>query len=160
MNRLVGGLLLLGWARAAEVGAQAAGTVPLLSNARITAQVAAGTVATPVAFVAGGLVARRIARAVGAGEESASRAAYVGAWTTTWVTAAGLPAVIGRDGRFSHALAGSAIGMAAAWGVTRLGNMLYDGDRRACGPFCWTLGALTVVLPSAGATVLYDDSRR
>jgi hypothetical protein len=144
----------------ARMPAQNAGKAPSLSAARVTAQLAAGTVATPVAFVVGGLAARRIARAVGAGEATASRAAYAGAYASTWVAAAGLPAVIGRDGRFSHALAGSALGMAAAWGVTRVGNRLYDGDRRACGPFCWTLGALTVVLPSVGATLLYDDSRR
>jgi hypothetical protein len=42
----------------------------------------------------------------------------------------------------------------------RVGNWRYDADRRACGPLCWTLGAVVVALPSIGATVLYDRSRR
>jgi hypothetical protein len=135
-------------------------SVPSLSAARVTAQVGLGTLATPVAFVAGGLGSRMVARAVGASDESARRVAYVGAYAGVWVATAAIPAAIGRDGRFPAALAGSALGMAAATGAVRLGNLLYDSGKRNCGVLCWTLGALVVALPSVGATIAYDASRR
>jgi hypothetical protein len=138
-------------------------SVPSLSAARVTAQVGLGTLATPVAFVAGGLGSRLVVRAVGASEETARRVAYVGAYSGVWLATAAIPAAIARHGSFPAALAGSALGMAAATGTVRLGNHFYDtsGDsrKRRCGPLCWTLGALVVALPSIGATIAYDVSR-
>lgn len=131
-----------------------------VSAARVGAQIGAGTLGTPVAFVAGGLATRRVARAFGASEEGARRAAFVGAYSGVWLAAAAIPAAIGDRGRFPAALGGSALGMAAAVGAVKLGNLLYEGERRRCGVLCWTLGAAVAVLPSLGATVAYNSSRR
>lgn len=134
--------------------------VPSLSSARVTAQVVAGVVATPVAFFGAGIATKRLWQALGASDEDAGRAAYVAAYSATWLAAASVPAAIGRDGRYPAALAGSALGLLAAKGLVELGNWRYDADRHACGVLCWTLGAAVVALPSVGATIAYDRSRR
>lgn len=148
--------------RADTAGAQASepSGVPSLSAARVTGQIVGGTLVAPVAFIGGGILTKRVALKLGADEERAGKAAYVGAYTSTWLATAAVPALIGRDGRFPAALGGSALGMLASLGVVKIGNWRYDGDRRACDVLCWTLGALVVALPSVGATVLYDQSRR
>lgn len=143
-----------------RVGAQDSKSgAPTLSAARITAQIAGGTIAAPVAFFGGGYASKRIARASGAADETASRAGYIGGYATTWLATAAVPAAIAHDGKFPSALAGSALGLLASVGVVRLGNAIYDGGRRECGIVCWTLGAAVAALPSIGATVLYDRSR-
>jgi hypothetical protein len=133
---------------------------PSLSAARVAAQVAGGTLVAPVAFIGSGVATKRIAQRLGVEEQRAGQMGYVGAYTGTWLATAAVPALIGGDGRFPAALGGSALGMLAAVGVVRVGNWRYDADRRACGPLCWTMGAVVVALPSIGATVLYDRSRR
>jgi hypothetical protein len=140
------------------LGAQS--KAPALSGARVTAQIVGGTLAAPVAFFGGGLASKRIAKKFGATDETASRAGYIGAYTATWLTTAALPAVIAGDGKFPAALAGSALGMLAAVGTVRIGNHLYDSGKRSCGVLCWTLGAAVFALPSIGAAVAYDQSRR
>jgi hypothetical protein len=134
-------------------------SAPTLSAARVTAQVGLGTLATPVAFVAGGVGSRMVARAVGASDVTAKKVAYVGAYAGVWMATAAIPAAIGGHGHFPAALAGSALGMAAATGTVRIGNHFYDSGARKCGVVCWTLGALVVALPSIGATLAYDASR-
>lgn len=140
--------------------AQAQDAAPSLSAARVTAQVVAGTVAAPVAFFGAGIATKRIAKGMGADDDRAGRAAYIAAYTSTWLATAAVPAAIGRDGKFPAALGGSALGMLAAAGLVRVGNWRYDADRRECGALCWTMGALVFALPSIGATVVYDQSRR
>ena len=132
---------------------------PSLSEARVAAQVGGGSLASPVAFFAGGLVTRRVARALGAGDETARNAAYVGAYTGVWLAAAAVPAAVGDKGRFPAALAGSALGMVTALGTVKLGNHLYDSERRKCDVLCWALGASVFALPSVGATIAYNASR-
>ncbi len=155
-------LLIAMSTRVVAVGAQSSEStgVPSLSAARVTGQIVGGTVVAPVAFIGGGILTKRIALKLGADEEKAGTMAYVGAYTSTWLATAAVPALIGRDGRFPAALGGSALGMLASLGVVKIGNWRYDGDRRACDVLCWTLGAVVVALPSVGATVLYDRSRR
>jgi len=152
--------VLGGMLGAGSVGAGAQEGAPALSAARVTAQLAGGTLVAPVAFIGSGVAAKRLAQRFGAGEQRAGQLAYVAAYSGTWLATAAVPALIGGDGRFPAALGGSALGMLAAVGVVRVGNWRYDADRRACGPLCWTLGAVVVALPSIGATVLYDRSRR
>lgn len=134
--------------------------VPSLSSARVAAQVGVGALASPVAFFGAGIATKRLAIAMGASDEGAGRAAYVAAYGATWLAAAAVPAAIGGDGRFPSALGGSALGMLAAKGLVAIGNWRYDANRRACGVLCWTLGAAVVALPSVGATIAYDRSRR
>ena len=50
--------------------------------------------------------------------------------------------------------------MLAAFGAVRLGNHFFDSDKRPCNILCWTLGAAVFALPSIGASVAYDHSRR
>lgn len=142
------------------VGAGAQEAVPSLSSARVAAQIGVGSIAAPVAFFGTGIASKRVAQAFGASEGAASRAGYIGAYTGTWLATAAVPAAIGRDGRFPAALAGSAAGLLASWGTVRLGNWRYDGGRRECGLLCWTMGAAVVALPSVGATLAYNASRR
>lgn len=138
-------------------------STPSVSAARVAAQVGVGTLATPVAFIAGGLGSRSVARALGADEESARKVAFVGAYTGVWLATAAIPAAIAGDGRFPAALAGSALGMAAAAGTVRLGNRTYDsqsdGEKKRCGVLCWSMGALIAAFPSIGATIAYNHSR-
>ncbi len=145
---------------ASTAGAQERSAAPSLSSSRVALQVAAGTAAAPVAFFGVGFAAKRAAQRMGAGDEGASRAGYIGAYTATWLATAAVPAAIGGDGKFGAALGGSALGLLASAGVVRLGNWMYDADRRACGPLCWALGGVVVSLPSVGATILYNRSRR
>lgn len=140
--------------------AKAQDGAPSLSAARVTAQVLGGTVAAPVAFLGAGIATKRIAKAMGSDDDRAGRAAYIAAYTGTWLATAAVPAAIGKDGKFPAALGGSALGMLAAAGLVRVGNWRYDADRRECGALCWTMGALVFALPSIGATVVYDQSRR
>lgn len=149
----IAALMLVTGSRAARAQA------PDLSAARVASQVTLGTLAAPVAFFGAGVAAKRTALALGAGNERAGRAAYVSAYTATWLATAAVPAAVAGDGKFPAALGGSALGMLASVGVVRLGNWRYDGDRRNCGPLCWTLGAAVVALPGIGATLLYNASR-
>lgn len=131
-----------------------------LSGARVAAQIGAGTLVAPIAFFGSGVASKRIVLGLGGTEGTARRAGYVGAYTGTWLATAATPALIGRDGRFPAALAGSALGMLASWGAVQVGNWRYDGGRRGCGPLCWTLGAAVVALPSIGATLGYNATRK
>jgi hypothetical protein len=134
-------------------------TVPSLSAARISAQITLGTLATPVGFFGGGLLARRVARGLGASEQTARKSAYVGGYAGTWLAAATVPALVGKDGSFAAALAGSAGGLGVSVLSVKVGNRLYDQGRNGCGPFCILLGALTISAPSLGATLAYNLSR-
>lgn len=67
---------------------------------------------------------------------------------------------MGRGGKNLAALAGSTGGLAIAALGFRLGNAIWDDDRRRCGIACWSLGSLVVALPSIGATVAYAASRK
>lgn len=145
---------------ASSAAAQERAATPSLSASRVALQVTVGTVAAPVAFFGVGYAAKRMAQRMGASDEGASRAGYVGAYAATWLATAAVPAAIGGDGKLGAALGGSALGLLASAGVVRVGNRLYDADRRACGPLCWALGGVVVALPSVGATILYNRSRR
>ena len=126
----------------------------------MAAQVGLSTLAAPIGFFGAGVVVKKIAVRRGVESERASRLAHVAAYTGTWLATATVPAVVGRDGRFPAALAGSAVGILAAHGVARLGNLRFDDDRNGCGVICWALGAVVVALPGIAATIAYDQSRR
>jgi hypothetical protein len=141
------------------LAAEAQENGPSISAARATAQVVGGTLAAPVAFFGGGFVSKKLAKKFGASDEAASRAGFIGAYTSTWLATAAVPAAIAGDGKFPAALAGSALGMLAAVGSVRLGNHFFDSGKRSCSVLCWTLGAAVFALPSLGASIAYDRSR-
>ena len=130
------------------------------SPARVSGQIVAGTLVTPISFIVGGVAAKRFAERRGASEKTAERAAYISAYTSTWLGAATPPALIGRDGHYAAALGGSLAGLGVAVIAVKAGNLLYDSDRRACRILCWTLGIATIALPSIGATIAYNASAR
>lgn len=152
--------LVLSLAAPVTAAAQGEAEPPPLSAARVAGQVALGGVLTPVAFLGAGWAADRITTGLGWSEEAASRAGYITAYSASWAAAAAGPALVGRDGKFSAALGGSLAGFGAAWLTVKLGNLIWDDGRRSCGIACWTLGAVTIALPSIGATIAYNASRR
>jgi hypothetical protein len=119
-----------------------------------------GAVLTPVAFFGSGWATKELSRSLGVRDTTASRAAYIAAYTGAWLAGASGAVAVGRDGKAGQALLGSLAGLGGAFLTTRLGNALYDDDRRACRVGCWALGIVTIALPSAGATVAYNASRR
>jgi hypothetical protein len=140
--------------------ALAQGDLPAQSAPRIAGQLALGTALTPVGFFGAGWATKHAGLRLGWSAENASRAAYVAAYSGTALAAASGPVLIGRDGKSAAALGGSVLGIGAAVLSVRVGNWLWDDDKRRCGFGCWTLGAVTVALPSIGATVAYAASRR
>lgn len=141
-----------------SVGAQA----PRLGGGRVAAQIATGTVGGVVGFVGAGLLTRSIVRRHGMDEEQASKPAFIGALVgMTLVTPVG-PALVGNhEGAGSYAAAqGGAVagGLASAMliAVGRRGAM----DCRFCGPLRLLSGIAIAILPSVGATVAYDATRR
>src|SRR5690606_33251479 len=69
------------------------------SAAAIAGQVALGTLATPVGYVGGGLATRWVASRLGAGDDAARRAAYIGAYSGAALTTAVTVEYLGRTGR-------------------------------------------------------------
>ncbi|MGQ0765654.1 MAG: hypothetical protein ACT4OZ_08310 [Gemmatimonadota bacterium] len=134
-------------------------SVPGTSAGRVTAQLVGGVVVTPLSFFGAGYAAKRVAAGMGASPATASQAGYIAAYTGLWIGAAAVPAGIGQGGSLGAALAGSAGGMVVSWGAVKLGNRLYDGGRRRCGPFCLLLGAVSVAGAATGATLAYNVSR-
>ncbi len=154
--RHTAGALVLLTVLALPVAAQ--GDPPSLSSARVAAQIATGAVLSPIAFFGTGYLTDRIFNH-DPKTERVRRFQYVASFSATWLAAAAGPALVGRDGSYPAALGGSAVGMGGALVAAQLGNALFDDGRRSCNVLCWSLGALTVALPSIGATIAYNASR-
>lgn len=151
----------------APEAAVAQGDPPALGAGRVAAQVAAGVPGGAVGYVAGGLATRFVARRLGASDGRASQLADKGAYVGVAVFTAVPPALIGArgpgSGYYVAALGGAAAGGLGSALVARLGHRLYgdrDGRERRCTLGCKALGALAFTLPSVGATVAYNASRR
>lgn len=141
-----------------SAGAQA----PRLGGGRVAAQIATGTVGGVVGFIGAGLLTRSIVRQHGMDDEDASKPAFIGALVgMTLVTPIG-PAIVGNhEGAGSYAAAqGGAVagGLASAMliAIGRRGAM----DCRFCGPLRIITGIAVAILPSVGATIAYDATRR
>jgi hypothetical protein len=137
--------------------------VPALAPARVAGQVVGGALATPVAFFGGGALTKRVAERLGASEERASRLAYVGAWGLGALGTAAVPALVGArgpgHGSYMAAVGGTLVGGAASWLLVRLNRRADDVDR-PCGVTCTLAGVAVFTLPSIGATVGYNLSRK
>jgi hypothetical protein len=157
----------------AALAALAAGALPpsagaqeevrALAPARVAGQLVGGALTTPVAFLGVGALTKRVAERVGASPDAASRAAYVGAWSGSALATAAVPAAIGARGpgrgSYAAALGGTLVGGAASWLLVRV-NRRPDGDERPCRIACTLAGVAVLTLPSIGATVGYDLSRK
>jgi MFS family permease len=152
---------------AAPLRAQDAGAprdVRALSPARTAAQVGAGTLGAPIGFIAVGVVTDRIFESLGRDDDFTSRISLGAAYAGGALGAAAGPALIGArgpgSGRFVAAVGGAAAGGLASWAVVRLVDR--DGDEAPRGGrIVSTLAGIAVaVLPSVGATIGYNLSRR
>lgn len=152
----------LGVLAPAAVGAQQ--RLPGVGAARAAGQVVAGTVALPVGYVGGGLAARQVARWLGASDDAASRAGSVGAYAGAALATAGAVSLVGARGpgvgSFPAAVGGAVAGGAASALLVRLLRRPDDAPPRPCRLGCVVGSAAVVLLPSVGATVAYDASRR
>ena len=135
-----------------------------LSGARVAAQVTGGALTMPLAFIGGGLATRWVAGRLGATENQASRVAYLGAWSAAALATAGVPALIGArgpgTGSYAAALAGTLAGGIASYGLIRLNRRGDEDERRPCRLGCIVSAAGVFLLPSIGATVGFNLSRR
>ncbi|MBK8247580.1 MAG: hypothetical protein IPK85_09320 [Gemmatimonadetes bacterium] len=133
--------------------------LPGASGARVTAQLAAGALLTPIGFFGSGWAAKRLAQRTTWSDARIRRVAFVAAYAGAASAAAAAPTLIGERGRYPAAFVGAAAGVGVSALTARLGNARYDGGQR-CGVICWGLGAMAIAGPSIGATVGYQLSRR
>jgi hypothetical protein len=115
-------------------------------------------VLAPLGFLAGGLGTRWVAGHLGASEEGARQAATVGAWAMAAAVTSVAPPLLKRGGAWPHSVGGVALGGAAAGVLIWAGRARYRAADH-CRVLCTTLGLAAIVLPSVGATVLYNRSR-
>ena len=142
----------------AALGAQDAAPrdVRALSPARVAAQVSAGALATPIGFIAVGVLTDTFLERIGRDDDLGSRIALGAAYVGGALGAASGPA----RGRFVAAFGGAAAGGLASWGLVRLVDR-DDGSPPRGGRIVSAIaGAAVFVLPSVGATVGYNLSRR
>jgi hypothetical protein len=145
----------------------AAQAPPALGAGRVGAQLALGVPAGAVGYVAGGLATRWVARRFGATDGEASQLADKGVYAGIALFTAVPPALVGARGpgrgRYVAAVGGAAAGELASALVARVGRARYgdrEGRERTCTAGCKLLGAAAFALPSVGATVGYNLSRR
>lgn len=137
---------------------------PAVTGGRLLAEVGAGTAATPIGFIGGGIATRWVARRFGASDDAAGSAALVGAYTVAALATAVPPTLIGQAGRhatgsYLAALAGTAIGGLGSFALIRL-NRQRGEDSRPCHLICTVSFAGVILLPSVGATTGFNLSRR
>lgn len=147
----------------APAAAAAQGGPPALGAGRVAAQVVAGVPAGAVGYVAGGLATRFVARRLGTTDGRASQLADQGAYAGVALLTAVPPALIGArgpgSGRYVAALGGAVAGGLGSALVVRLARPRYGGDR-PCTLGCKLAATAAFVLPSVGATLAYNASRR
>lgn len=159
------------WSASAAVAATAATPAraaaqdrpPALGAGRVAAQVTLGVPAGAVGYVAGGLATRWVARRLGATQGEASQLAEPGAYAGVALFTAAPPALLGArgpgSGRYVAALGGAVAGGLGSALVVRLARPRYGGDR-PCTLGCKLAAVAAFTLPSVGATVAYNASRR
>jgi hypothetical protein len=133
--------------------------VPSVGVGRAVAQVGAGMVAMPIGFVGGGLATRWAAARLGASDDRASSLGLAGAYVSAACLTAAGPTLVGGGphgrGNYFAALGGTVVGGAGSVLLVRLNRA---GD---AGSVVRILSLIAVVaLPSVGATVGYNLSRR
>ena len=135
---------------------------PAVTGGRLLAEVGAGTAVLPIGFIGGGIATRWVARRFGAGDDAASSAGLIGAYTIATFATAIPPTLIGQGGRhatgsYLAALAGTAIGGLGSFALIRLNRT--DTDR-PCHIVCTVSFAGVILLPAVGATTGFNLSRR
>lgn len=138
--------------------------VPSLGAGRVAAQVGTGLVLGPVGYVGGGLATRFLVRRLGGSQGTASGAAKKGAYVGVAAATAAGPALLGArgpgHGNYFAALGGATVGMFGTALVARLNRTPDDQPLPPCRLKCRVSAAAAFLLPSVGATVGYNLSRR
>ena len=133
-----------------------------VSPVRFVGQLSSGLLGMPVGFVAGGLITRSIAHSMGQGEDAASSIALVGAYSgAALATAIGPTVLASRGARASYlqSVGGAVAGGLGSVLLIKL-NKIGDPDSRACRFVCLASAAAVFLLPSVGATIAANASRR
>ncbi len=158
---LAGALLVASPAIAQDSSPRPAGDPGGPGALTVVGQVTLGTLSTPIGYFGGGLATRKVARWVGASDETARRAAYVGAVTGATVATGTTVHFLGRTGRVSGsypaAVGGAALGGLASWGLVEFGRSRYREG--VCTIVCRIIAVSAFVLPSVGATVGHAVTR-
>jgi hypothetical protein len=161
--RLRAPALALGLLLPVSAGAQRG--QPAVTGIRVTAEVASGLVAMPIGFFGGGLATRWLAHRAGVtDDEKAGTIATIGAYTVAALATAAPPTLIGNagphaTGSYAAALGGSVVGGLGSWALVRLNQPAGRRDQ-PCRVLCVASTVAIFLLPSAGATLGYNLSRR
>jgi len=156
----IGALAVTARAQAAPRSGQ-----PSVSGGRIAFEGAGSLVALPIGFFGGGLATRWVARHVGVSDaDKAGTIATVGAYAFAAAAAALPPTLIGNaaphtTGSYAAALGGAVVGGFGSWGLVRLNQPAGRRDE-PCHIACIASTVAIFLLPSAGATLGYNLSRR
>jgi hypothetical protein len=138
--------------------------LPALSAPRVAAQLGAGVALMPVGFVAGGKLTEWTVERLGIPDPRASRLALGGAWAGAALTTAAGPALVGArgpgGGRYLAAVGGAVVGGLGSALLVRLNDRTGDAPRPPCRLRCTVAAVAVFTLPSIGAAVGYDVSRR
>jgi len=157
--------LMLACAAVPLTGASAQRGQPAVTGVRISAEVASGLVAMPIGFFGGGLATRWLAHRAGVtDDEKAGTIATVGAYTFAALATAVPPTLIGNagphaTGSYAASLGGAVVGGLGSWALVRLNQPAGRRDQ-PCHVLCIASTAAIFLLPSAGATIGYNLSRR
>ena len=137
---------------------------PPLAPARVAAQIGAGIVAMPIGFVAVGKATERVAAHLGVDDPAASRVALVGGYTGAALAASAGPALVGARGpgvgSYAAALGGSLAGGAGSYLLVRMSDRRGAGPRPPCRLACALSAIAVFALPSVGAAMAYNATRR
>jgi hypothetical protein len=153
--------ILLAVSGAVVSGGRAQGqrSPPPVGLGRAVAQTGAALLAMPLGFVGGGLASRWAATRIGASDDRASDVGLVGAYAGGALATAAGPTLVGGGpharGTYLAALGGTVVGGAGSLLLVHLNRA---GDAGAVLRVVSAVGV--VMLPSIGATVGYNLSRR
>jgi hypothetical protein len=158
------GALALTLAVAAPVAAQEAR--PSLSAGRVTGQLIGGTYAGIGGFLVGRFVGERVADIAGAERDATIRRVGIAsgvlvAGLATAGTVYGVGNIGDQTGDFDATYLGSGAGFVAGWALSRA--ILGPAERPKEGmstAMRWTMANVIALLPSIGATVGFNSTRR
>jgi hypothetical protein len=118
----------------------------------------------PIGFLIGGIVTERIAEGLGTPDPRASRVALVGAYTGAALATATGPWLVGTRGRvtgsYAATLGGTVVGGLGSYLLVRLFDDDEEESDRPCRLACSLATIAVFALPSVGATVGFNLSRR
>ena len=146
------------------VGLGAQSDTPPLEGGRVVSEVGAGLLAMPIGFVIGGIVTERIAEGFGASDQRASQVALVGAYTGAALATATGPWLVGTRGRvtgsYAATLGGAVAGGLGSYVLVRIFDDDDDSSDRPCRLVCSLATVAIFALPSVGATIGFNLSRK